>query len=226
MPVFRQTTERRASARWVAVSFALALAACQPVASPSTQASSGATGNGTGAGSDPSASADLAALTIAAQHSMKGYTREHFPHWNQQGNGCDTREVVLKRDGKNVTVGTSCKITGGTWYSPYDGKTFTDPQKLDIDHMVPLADAWRSGADTWDDSKRSDFANDLTRPQLLAVSASANRAKGDQDPSQWRPTNRGYWCEYAQRWIAVKKYWKLTITDSEKSKLIEMLGTC
>ncbi|MBT8226763.1 MAG: HNH endonuclease [Dactylosporangium sp.] len=182
-------------------------------------------GAATGAGPER-ARADLATLTVAAQRSMKGYSRDHFPHWNGQGEGCDTRDVVLQRDGTGVRVGDSCKITKGQWLSPYDGKTFTNPRQLDIDHMVPLANAWRSGADSWDDEKRSAFANDLTRPQLLAVSATTNRAKGDQDPSQWRPPDKGYWCEYAQRWIAVKHHWNLAVTAAEKSKLSEMLETC
>ena len=127
---------------------------------------------------------------------------------------------------QRVQATKTCKITKGSWYSAYDGKTYTDPDLIDIDHMVPLADAWRSGADTWTDDQRTEFANDLTRPQLLAVSRATNRSKGDQDPSQWKPANRDYWCEYASRWIAVKSYWKLTVTSSEKSSLREMLGRC
>lgn len=157
---------------------------------------------------------------------MKGYSRERFPHWISQADGCDTRDVVLKRDGTGVKVGAKCKITGGKWRSRYDGKTFTDPKDLDIDHMVPLANAWRSGADTWDDNRRTQFANDLTRPQLFAVTASVNRAKGDQDPSQWRPPAKDFWCGYAGAWIEVKRYWQLTITDSEKVALGQMLENC
>jgi hypothetical protein len=188
---------------------------------PSQQPSAAAPAPGAG-----SAAADLAALTTANPHAMKGYSRDRFPHWTSQGGGCDTRDVVLKRDGTDVRVTGECTIASGHWVSPYDGKTFTAATGMDIDHMVPLANAWRSGADTWDDQKRSAFANDLTRPQLLAVSASANRAKGDQDPSQWRPAARGYWCEYARRWIAVKRYWQLTVTTAERSKLAEMLESC
>jgi len=87
-------------------------------------------------------------------------------------------------------------------------------------------DAWRSGASKWTDEQRTQFANDLARPQLLAVSLSQNRSKGDQDPSQWKPPNYAYWCTYAERWIAVKVYWKLTVTQAEKIALGDMLGTC
>ena len=74
--------------------------------------------------------------------------------------------------------------------------------------------------------KRSDFANDLTRPQLIAVSRASNRAKGDQNPAQWKPTNRNHWCRYAQDWIAVKSFWRLSVTSAEKAALADMLETC
>jgi hypothetical protein len=184
-------------------------------------------GQGSAPGVEPSQSRqDLDALTVAAPQSMAGYSRERFPHWNQQGNGCDTREYVLKRDGKAVKTDKSCHATSGQWLSLYDNKTVSSPDSLDIDHMVPLANAWRSGANSWTDDQRSQFANDITRPQLFAVSASVNRAKGDQDPSQWKPPFRGYWCEYAKNWVTVKRYWKLTVTAPEKTALADMLGTC
>jgi Protein of unknown function (DUF1524) len=185
---------------------------------------SGAAG---GASTDPSAAGQqLGKLAVAASRSMAGYSRDRFPHWTEQGNGCNTREVVLKRAGTGVTTDQSCKVTGGHWVSPYDNKATSDPETLDIDHMVPLANAWRSGANGWTDDQRSRFANDLDRPQLFAVTASVNRAKGDQDPSQWKPPNRGYWCQYAESWIAVKLYWRLTVTATEKAALADMLGTC
>ena len=154
--------------------------------------------------------AQLDTLAVGEWASMSGYSRDRFDHWSAQGDGCDTRDVVLRRDGTAVTVDDDCKIVEGTWFSVYDGETFTDPQNIDIDHMVPLANAWRTGAKpTGPTSSGRHFANDLDRPQLLAVAASANRSKGDQDPSQWRPPRAAYWCVYAQDWVAVKAYWKL-----------------
>ncbi|GAA1807384.1 HNH endonuclease family protein [Planosporangium flavigriseum] len=183
--------------------------------------------SGTSPSTDPSrAQHELDGLTVATSQSMAGYSRDRFPHWSQQGNGCDTREFVLKRDGKSVNVNQNCRITSGQWHSRYDNKTVNDASALDIDHMVPLANAWRSGANSWSDDKRSQFANDITRPQLFAVSSSVNRAKGDQDPSQWKPPYRGYWCQYAQDWVTVKRYWQLTVTETEKKALVDMLGTC
>jgi hypothetical protein len=180
----------------------------------------------TAASGSASASAGLAALKVASNGSMAGYSRDRFPHWINQGGGCDTRDVVLKRDGKGIKATADCKITAGTWFSVYDQKTFTDPQAVDIDHMVPLAAAWRSGASKWTDDQRSQFANDLTRPQLIAVSAASNRSKGDQDPSQWKPPNHDYWCTYAQNWVAVKSFWQLTVTQAEQTALGDMLATC
>lgn len=168
----------------------------------------------------------LDALAVGEWASMSGYSRDRFDHWSDQGDGCDTRDVVLRRDGTAVTVAGSCKITGGTWYSVYDGETFTDPQQVDVDHMVPLANAWRTGAKTWTDEQREEFANDLTRPQLRAVGSSVNRSKGDQDPSQWRPPRQEFWCVYAQEWIAVKEHWGLSVTLEEKAALAEMLEGC
>jgi hypothetical protein len=167
----------------------------------------------------------LDSLTVATSRSMANYSRDRFSHWRKTGTNCDVRDTVLERDGKNVKK-NGCNVTGGEWFSIYDGVTTTDPLEIDIDHMVPLANAWRSGADQWTDQQRSDFANDLERPQLIAVSRSSNRSKGDQDPSQWQPKNFSYYCKYARSWIAVKTYWKLTVTKDEKRALSDMLGTC
>jgi hypothetical protein len=187
------------------------------------------TGNGAGGLPGPAptaASRQLAELTVSDGLTMSGYSRQKFPHWISQGHGCDTRDVVLEHQGTGVHATATCKITSGAWTSPYDGKTYSDPEKLQIDHVVPLANAWRSGAKNWTTARRQEFANDLTRPQLLAVTSSVNEAKGDQDPSQWRPPARGFWCSYAEDWISVKHYWQLTVTAAEKGALSDMLGTC
>ncbi len=181
----------------------------------------------TAPGADPSQIRhELDALPVGTAQSMSGYSRDRFPHWSEQGDGCNTREYVLKREGTDVSTNTNCKVTSGRWLSAYDNKQFVDPEKLDIDHMVPLANAWRSGANSWTDDKRAQFANDITRPQLKAVSATVNRAKGDQDPAQWKPPYRGYWCQYATDWITVKRYWELRVTQAEKTALAKMLETC
>jgi 5-methylcytosine-specific restriction endonuclease McrA len=195
-----------------------ALAACDPIDDPLA-------GQVPATGVD-TVGAQLDALAVGEWAPMAGYSRDRFEHWISQGDGCDTRDRVLQRDGQGVSTGDDCHITGGTWFSVYDGQTFTDPSDIDIDHVVPLANAWRTGAAAWSDEERSAFANDLERPQLIAVSASSNRSKGDQDPSEWQPPRHEYWCPYAQSWIAVKSYWQLSVTVDEKEALTEMLGTC
>ncbi|MEU1686171.1 HNH endonuclease family protein [Micromonospora sp. NPDC005707] len=193
---------------------ALGATGCVPVDEPDTPPSSA--GN---------VDQQLGELTVAAAGSMKGYSRTRFPHWRDTGKNCDVRDSVLQRDGEGIKL-SGCNVVGGRWESAYDGLTLADPADVDIDHMVPLANAWRSGADEWDDSKRGDFANDLTRPQLIAVSLRSNRAKGDQDPSQWKPANRSFWCQYAADWVTVKHYWRLTVTTAEKAALTDMLEGC
>ncbi|MGP3973527.1 HNH endonuclease family protein [Streptomyces sp. 8N114] len=169
---------------------------------------------------------ELSGLKVAAHRSMSGYSREKFPHWSAQGDSCDTREKVLARAGTDVKRNAECRAVSGHWTSLYDGKEITDASELDIDHMVPLANAWRSGADGWTQRKREAFANDLTHPQLLAVTASTNRTKGDQGPEEWQPPAKTSWCTYARAWTAVKSTYELTVTRAEKQKLDDMLETC
>jgi hypothetical protein len=172
------------------------------------------------------AQTELGALTVATQGSMTGYSRDKFPHWITISGTCDTRETVLKRDGTSVVTSSACAATSGTWRSPYDGATWTAASDVDIDHIVPLAEAWRSGASAWTTARRQSFANDLTRPQLIAVTDNVNQSKGDQDPSTWQPSVTSYRCTYARMWIRVKYYYDLTLQSSEKSALQTMLGNC
>ncbi|WP_433314279.1 HNH endonuclease family protein [Micromonospora sp. CA-269861] len=176
--------------------------------------------------SKATAQSQLNALTVATQGSTSGYSRDLFPHWITVSGSCNTREQVLKRDGTSVVVDSSCAATSGRWYSPYDGATWTAAADVDIDHVVPLAEAWRSGANSWTTSRRQSFANDLTRPQLIAVTDNVNQSKGDQDPSTWQPSLASYRCTYSKMWITVKYSWGLTLQSSEKSALQGMLNTC
>ncbi|WP_327256829.1 GmrSD restriction endonuclease domain-containing protein [Streptomyces sp. NBC_01244] len=168
----------------------------------------------------------LAALKVAPPGTMSGYSRDKFTHWAEQGDKCDTREVILQRDGTNVTRDSQCKAVSGTWKSLYDEVVVTEASKIDIDHMVPLAEGWRSGAAGWDAAKRKAFANDLTRPQLLAVTASSNRSKGDQSPDLWQPPSKTAWCQYGRAWTTVKSVYGLTVTEPERKMLSTMLDTC
>ncbi|PXY35234.1 hypothetical protein BAY59_03505 [Prauserella coralliicola] len=175
---------------------------------------------------EATARAQLGELTVAADGPMDGYDRNLFPHWSDQGDSCNTREAVLERDGTGVETGSDCYPTSGTWESPYDGATWSEPSDVDIDHVVPLAAAWRSGAADWTTDQREQFANDLSAPQLIAVTDNVNQEKGDQSPDEWKPPSQDYWCTYASMWITVKHKWELTVDDAEKAALTEMLDAC
>ncbi|KAH6676603.1 secreted protein-like protein [Halenospora varia] len=168
----------------------------------------------------------LAALTVAAQGPQTGYSRDLFPTWNTISGTCNTRETVLKRDGTNVVVNSACASTSGSWYSVYDGATWTAASDVDIDHMVPLSNAWKSGAASWTTAQRQAFANDLTNPQLLAVTDNVNQAKSDSGPEDWKPPLTSFYCTYARMWVKVKSVYALTITSAEKTALTSMLNTC
>ena len=177
----------------------------------------------------PSASTaqtQLASLTVRAEGSSTGYSRDKFPHWHTVSGTCDTRDVVLKRDGIGVTVDSNCEPTAGRWYSVYDATYITDDSAVDIDHIVPLSEAWKSGASSWTTAKREGFANNLSIAQLIAVSASSNRSKGDKDPASWKPTNTSVHCIYAREWIWVKYTYQLTLQSTEKTALQQMLAAC
>ncbi|MFW6693323.1 HNH endonuclease family protein [Streptomyces sp. MAR4 CNX-425] len=169
---------------------------------------------------------ELDRLTVAREGSMTGYDREKFPHWNAVSGNCNTREWVLRRDGDDVTTGADCYPDSGSWYSYFDGVTRTAPSQISIDHIVALAEAWRSGARGWSTSRREAFANDVTGPQLIAVTTEVNSSKGDRDPSDWRPPRTSSWCGYAKFWIHTKYRWNLTIDSAEKSAVQSMLDRC
>ena len=147
--------------------------------------------------STDTAISQLAALPVETEGSMTGYDRDEFNHWITV-DGCDTRETVLARDGDDVEVGSDCRPTSGDWYSEYDGESFTDGSDLDIDHVVPLAEAWRSGADSWSAQEREDFANDLdvrsssrSRPRPTGRRGTRTRRRGGRPARPTRaPTRR------------------------------------
>jgi hypothetical protein len=172
------------------------------------------------------ARSQLNALTVRAEGSLTGYSRDLFPHWSTVSGSCNTREVVLQRDGNNVVTDSSCAAVSGSWFSQYDGITETAASEIDIDHVVPLAEAWRSGANSWSTSRRQSFANDRNSPQLIAVTDNSNQAKGDRDPASWRPSRTSFHCTYARMWIGAKYTWGLSLQSSERDALNSMLNTC
>ena len=174
----------------------------------------------------------LKKLDVSPAASMAGYDREDFPHWSDaqefgwrvSDSACDVREAALMRDGEDVVVGEGCDVESSRWIDPYTTQTYTDPLDIDIDHLVPLANAYRSGASGWDEAERERYANDPDN--LLSVEDNANQEKGDKGPEAWKPPNRAIWCSYARDWISVKSSYDLTINPQEKASLKQMLSTC
>ena len=165
-------------------------------------------------------------LTVSAE-VRTGYERSKFKHWvDADGDGCSTRnEVLISEADDPVSVGSGCSLSGGRWYSYYDAVSQTSASALDIDHMVPLAEAWDSGARSWSAATREAFANDLgdTR-SLVAVTASQNRSKGDRDLAEWLPANAR--CRYLREWVAVKHRWRLSVNSAEKSAMVSLASGC
>lgn len=160
-----------------------------------------------------------------------GYSRDLFRHWiDADRDSCNTREEVLIEESMSTAQVDrfGCAVVAGDWFSAFDGLTHTDPSNLDIDHLVPLKEAWDSGAHLWTSEQRERFANDLGDGRsLIAVTNSVNRSKGDRDPSQWLPPRSAYVCQYISDWIAVKWQWNLTMDQSEWGRIRNLLtGQC
>jgi hypothetical protein len=166
-------------------------------------------------------------ILVEGSEMESGYERTLFKHWvDADKDKCNTRNEVLISEAKvKPTIKKPCTLVGGSWISPYDGKKFTNPKLMDIDHLVPLAEAWRSGAWAWTPAQREAFANDLFDSRaLVAVTASENRSKGDQDLKSWLPALNK--CKYVSDWVAVKVRYSLTF-DAEELRVAEQyLNSC
>jgi hypothetical protein len=178
----------------------------------------------------PGAAAVDRLVVAAADPGAPRYERDRFGgDWDYDpASGCNTRERVLIEEAlAPPTVDDRCHPLAGRWRSLYDGVVTTDPDDLQIDHLVPLADAWRSGAHAWTDERRRTFANDRSDPDtLIAVTGTTNQSKSDSTPDEWMPPDREAWCDYATAWVDVKLRWHLTVTPPEKATLVQVLATC
>lgn len=154
------------------------------------------------------------------------YSRSEWKHWSDfDKNGCDTREEVLIRDGKNTkTDPKTCRVIAGEWFSIYDKKSFIESQSLDIDHIIPLNYAAQHGGNGWSAQQKEIFANDMS--QLIAVSANSNRKKSDKGPSEYMPPNKAHWCDYSTTWVKTATKYKLWITEADKKVLRTGLESC
>lgn len=173
----------------------------------------------------------LQQLPVTAENGAD-YRRAAFGKgWKDlDGNGCSTRNEILARDLKDTHSSDGCTITSGILDDPYTGQriNFTRGEKssqaVQIDHQVPLSQAWASGARDWDKNRRVEFANDPEN--LLAVDGSANQAKQDQDAAQWLPKNADYQCTYISHQVSIKAKYGLSVDQREHDILDQMLHQC
>ncbi|MFE7316368.1 HNH endonuclease family protein [Streptomyces sp. NPDC057555] len=183
-------------------------------------------------GAPGSALHTLDSLTVKRAGTKTGYARNRFGSaWaDTDGNGCGTRDDILKRDLKGTTYRDAKKcvvVSGKLPKDPYTGKALQYERgrsTIDIDHVVALSDAWQTGARGWAGRKRVALANDPLN--LIAVEASANRRKSDGDAADWLPPYAGYRCTYVARQVAVKKKYELWVTPAEKDAMAKVLNSC
>jgi hypothetical protein len=159
---------------------------------------------------------------IFMEEKVGGYNRSLFKHWiDEDKDGCNTRQEVLIEEAiVKPKIGKKCVLSGGTWLSSYDNKTVKGSgSTLDVDHMVPLAEAWRSGAWQWTNAERQLFANDMMDSRvLIAVTASSNRSKSDRDLANWLPkASKEVVCDYVFAWVAVKMRYYLSVDPKESA---------
>lgn len=172
----------------------------------------------------------VAAVPTAAEANT-GYDRTLFKHWVDANGDCqNARAEVLISEAEpdtplTYTTSGKCTVSTGRWFSYYDRVSWTLASDVDIDHMVPLAEAWGSGASGWTSARREAYANDLGDYRtLVGVTDNVNQSKSDQDPSTWLPTYDK--CRYVAEWVAVKIRWGLTADSAEKSVLNSYAASC
>lgn len=181
---------------------------------------------------DGTAAAVLTTLEVKGRAAKTGYERIQFgQRWQDaDGNGCDTRNDILARDLIGVVRAGACTVSSGTLHDPYTGTdiAFTRGQgtseRVQIDHVVALSDAWQTGAQQLTPARRAQLANDPLN--LLAVSGAANAQKSDADAATWLPANKGFRCAYVARQIAVKAAYDLWVTRAERDAMADVLASC
>jgi hypothetical protein len=199
-----------------------------PTSTPTGPVSASATPAQPSSPGTAGAPAPTATKTPATSTPLPAYSRAEFgTGWTDPDhNGCDARQDAIRAATTNRTTAGPCKITRADIYDRYTGRTYphANPSAFDIDHVVALHDAWNSGAWKWTAAKRKAFASDPS--VLVLTTASANRSKGDQDPSQWAPASHDGACFYARTYRAIKLRWRLHTTGPQRAAIRRTLATC
>ena len=167
------------------------------------------------------------ALPVAAEDNA-GYDRDRFfGRWRDADSDCqDTRAEVLVQE-STVTASGGCRITTGRWLSWSDSTTHTSATAVQIDHLIPVAEAWGSGAQTWTQTRRVAFYNDLgDRRALNAMTSAVNSSKSARGPEEWMPPYAGARCRYITEWTAIKHRWQLKVDTAERAALIRWADSC
>ncbi|WP_026342722.1 HNH endonuclease family protein [Nocardia sp. BMG111209] len=218
------------------VAVAALLSGCKPSTTPVSAPAPAAGPSQPGPMSGADAQKMLATLVIKGSAPMSGYSRDQFGQaWTDDNdapgghNKCDTRDDILRRDLSDIQPVTGCQVQSGTLHDAYTGKTIAfarGPKStvVQIDHMVPLGDAWQSGAQQLPPDKRIDLANDPRN--LQAVDGPTNESKGDSDAATWLPPQAGYRCTYVERQIQVKSIYGLWVTQAEHDAMAGVLQGC
>jgi Protein of unknown function (DUF1524) len=169
------------------------------------------------------------ALVTKAEAGSTTYSRDYFKHWIDANGDCqNTRAEVLITESRvppTYTTTRRCTVATGRWVSWYDGATWTNASDVDIEHKVPLKEAWESGARGWTATNRQRFANDLGHPwALAAITDNVNSSKGARDPAEWLPPVSSVHCTYAIHWVTIKYRWRLTVDSTERAALLDILS--
>lgn len=157
------------------------------------------------------------------------YNRQkHFGGWIKpiKGECMNTRALVLVRDSQSkVDTNNNCSVLTGEWHDPYTDMNFNKASDIQIDHVVPLKNAYMTGAHSWDYLKRCLYANYLgSKTHLLPVNGSENERKGDRSPREYMPPSKQYTCQYLRNWLEIKYVWKLAMTPLEKNKIDQLIN--
>jgi len=160
--------------------------------------------------------------------SLASYDRKEWPHWIDADNDCqDTRAEILIRDSKSTIKfkrNKPCNVSWGKWLDPYTGQVFYKASDIDIDHIVPLAHAYKMGGQYWSREEKRAFANDFEN--LIAVEDNANQSKGAKPPQEWMPTNESFQCDYLIKWKYIKAKYQLEESDTEKDYIQNLNKNC